>query len=102
MKYPMEVLDEEALHSVSGGQFLPGPPGRGEPRDPDDAPRTWGQIGREYVGACVQGAGQAMLFGGRPRNWRDGLLTAGMGCAMGAGMKLVDDVTGMISGTGAN
>jgi hypothetical protein len=93
-----QVLDDEVLLSVSGGAVMG--PGR-EPREPGEGPRTWGQVGREYLGACVQGAGQSMMFGGLPRNARQGLVTAAMGCAMGVGMKAVDDLTGAISGSQA-
>jgi hypothetical protein len=48
----------------------------------------------------VSGAGQSLVYGGRPRSWREGLTTAAMGCAMGVGMKAVDDVSQMVSGQG--
>jgi hypothetical protein len=85
------AIDSSLLGTISGGQATQqeeGPP-----------PRTWGQMGREYAGACVTGAAQSMIYGGRPRNWRQGLTNAAVGCAMGVGMKAVEDVGAAISGT---
>ena len=91
-----ELIDDEVLSTVGGGALLPTGP---QPRERgEDGPRTWGQVGREYAAACVQGAAQSVMFGGMPRNARQFATTAALGCAMGVGMKAVDDLTGAISG----
>jgi hypothetical protein len=92
-----EPIDDEVLSTVGGGvtSLLPTTP---QPRERGDEPRTWGQVGREYAAACVQGAAQSMMFGGMPRNGRAFAGQAAFGCAMGVGMKLVDDVTGAMAG----
>lgn len=91
------TIDARDLATVGGGQA----PQQGAPEGGyDDAPpsRTWGQVAREYGAACLQGAGQSLVYGGRPRNMRQGLTNAAMGCAMGVGMKAVDDVSQMVAG----
>lgn len=85
----IQTIDTSLLAGVSGGQQQQPAPG---PQD-QEPPRTWGQTAREYGAACVQGAGQSLIFAGRPRSWRQGLTNAAMGCAMGVGMKAVDDVS---------
>jgi hypothetical protein len=91
-----ETIDINALATVGGGQAQQGAPQGGEEDGPQR--RTWGQVARQYGAACVQGAGQALMFGGRPRNWRQGLGTAAVGCAMGVGMRAVDDVSQAVGG----
>jgi hypothetical protein len=92
-----ETIDINALATVGGGQAQPqGAPQDGEGEGPQR--RTWGQVARQYGAACVQGAGQALMFGGRPRNVRQGLGTAAMGCAMGMGMRAVDDDSQAVGG----
>lgn len=85
-----ETIDSALLVTATGGQQA----------DSDEGPqtRTWGQMARQYGAACVQGAAQSMMYGGRPRNWREGLTTAAMGCAIGMGQRAVDDISGAISG----
>ncbi|MDQ3337388.1 MAG: hypothetical protein M4D80_19675 [Myxococcota bacterium] len=92
-----ETIDINALATVGGGQAQQQQAPEG---GYDDGPprRTWGQAARQYGAACVSGAGQAVMFGGRPRNWRQGLSTAAMGCAMGMGMRAVDDVSQAVGG----
>ncbi|HEX5059304.1 MAG TPA: hypothetical protein VFV99_08095 [Kofleriaceae bacterium] len=65
----------------------------------DEGPqqRTWGQVGREYAAACVQGAGQALMYGGMPRSKKEAAMTAAFGCATGVGTKAIDDLAGAIS-----
>lgn len=89
------TLDPELLSTITGGQAAPAQ----APAD-DDAPprRTWGQIGREYGAACVTGAGQSLIYGGRPRGVRDAAINAAAGCAMGVGMKAVEDAGAWLSG----
>jgi hypothetical protein len=95
----LEVISDEVLSTVGGGAR---PPGRGEPDE--DRPRTWGQVGREYGAACVQGAATlqgaatSLMFDGRPRSVRQAATTAAIGCAVGVGTKLIDDVTGSMAG----
>ena len=88
----LETIDSSLLDTINGGQAQPD----------DGAPpqRTWGQVAREYGAACVQGAGQSLMFGGRPRSVREGLTTAAMGCAMGVGMRAVDDLSRAVGGSG--
>lgn len=96
-EFRFEAIAIDTLAAVGGGQAQQGAPGDG---GYDDAPprRTWGQVAREYGAACVSGAGQSLVYGGRPRNWRQGAANAAMGCAMGVGMKAVDDVSQAIGG----
>jgi hypothetical protein len=84
-----ETIASELLVTATGGA------GAAPQQElPEEAqPRTWGQVGREYAAACVQGAGQAMLFNGRPRSVRDAAITAGIGCATSVGAKALDDAT---------
>jgi hypothetical protein len=91
-----ETIEINALATVGGGQAQQGAPADGGDEGPQR--RTWGQVAREYGAACVSGAGQSLVYGGRPRNVRQGLTNAAMGCAMGMGMKGVDDVSQMIGG----
>ncbi len=90
----IQTIDDASLALVTGGASA------APQRSQDDGPqsRTWGQVGREYAAACVTGAGQALVYGGRPRSVKDGAITAAMGCAMGVGMKAVDDFSGRIAG----
>jgi hypothetical protein len=90
-----ETIHEDVLVTVAGGA--------GEtPQEPmqEDPQRTWQQMGREYVGACINGAGQSMIFGGKPRSIKDAATTAAIGCAMGVGMRAVEDAAGFVTGTG--
>jgi hypothetical protein len=92
-----ETIDINTLATVGGGQAQQqGAPQGGEDEGPPR--RTWGQVARQYGAACVSGAGQALMFGGRPRNWRQGLGTAAMGCATGVAMRAVDDVSQAVGG----
>jgi hypothetical protein len=93
MNDSLQTIEIAQLSSISGGQAQ-------EQTDDAQPGRTWGQVGREYAAACVTGAGQAFMYGGRPRNWRQGLGQAAMGCAMGVGMRALEDVSGAISGNG--
>ena len=92
-----ETIDSALLVTATGGQQAGG---AGPEQYSDEAPpsRTWGQMARQYAGACVQGAGQSLMYGGRPRSVREGLTTAAMGCAIGMGQKAVDDISGAIGG----
>jgi hypothetical protein len=94
MSIQLTTLDLATLSTVTGGAAQ-------APQQDDDGgqqPRTWGQVGREYGAACVTGAGQALMFGGMPRNARQALGTAAFGCATGVGMKAVEDLSGRIAG----
>ena len=66
----------------------------------DEAPqsRSWGQVAREYGAACVMGAGQSLVFGGRPHSAREAAVNAAIGCATGVGMKAVEDASGALAG----
>ena len=93
-----ETIDSALLVTATGGQQAGG---AGPEQYPDEgAPqsRTWGQMARQYAASCVQGAGQSLMYGGRPRNVREGLTTAAMGCAIGMGQRAVDDISGAIGG----
>src|SRR5689334_19319251 len=75
-----KIIDDEVLSTVVGGE-TPSPTGQQPPADgAEDPPRTWGQVGREYVAACAQGAATSLMFSGKPRNKRAAAATAGMGC----------------------
>jgi hypothetical protein len=89
------TIDLSSLSLVSGGQAA-----APQQEQSDDAPqsRSWGQVAREYGAACVMGAGQSLVYGGRPRNARDAAINAAAGCAMGVGMKAVEDVGGLLAG----
>ena len=89
------TLDLTTLATITGGQAA-----APQQEQYDDAPqsRTWGQIGREYGAACVMGAGQSLVFGGRPRSAREAAVNAAVGCATGVGMKAVEDVSGALAG----
>jgi len=89
------TLDVSSLSLVSGGQA-----GAPQQEQYDDAPqpRSWGQVAREYGAACVMGAGQSLVYGGRPRSARDAAINAAVGCATGVGMKAVEDLSGALSG----
>ena len=86
-----DSIDLAALSTITGGQAAP---------TQDDGPqrRTWGQVGREYGAAGVTVAGQSLIYGGRPRGIRDAAITAAAGCAMGVGMKAVEDASGWMMG----
>ena len=87
------TLDHATLSTITGGQAAQAPAeDEGPPR------RTWGQMARDYGAACVTGAGQSLLYGGRPRSVRDAAVTAATGCAMGVGMRAVDDVSQAVGG----
>lgn len=92
-----ETIDPSLLATATGG--APQAPAQGQ-QGPDQEPqgRTWGQVAGSYANACIQGAGQALIFGGKPRNWREGATTAAMGCAMGVGMQALQDVGGYVTG----
>lgn len=91
----LQTIDLIALEAVIGGAAA-----RPQPESPEDAPqgRSWKQLAGEYGAACVTGAGQALIYGGRPRNAKSAALTAAAGCAMGVGMKAVEDVGALMSG----
>lgn len=84
-----------SLTSVTGGQAA-----APQQEQYDDAPlsRSWGQVAREYGAACVMGAGQSLVFGGRPRSAREAAVNAAIGCATGVGMKAVEDASGALAG----
>jgi len=44
------------------------------------------------------GAGQSLVFGGRPRSARDAAVNAAIGCATGVGMRAVEDASGALAG----
>ena len=89
------TLDLATLSTITGGQAAPAPAeDEGPPR------RTWGQMARDYGAACVTGAGQSLLYGGRPRSIRDAAVNAATGCAMGVGMRAVEDVGNWLSNGG--
>jgi hypothetical protein len=94
MSHQLQSLSLDQLSSITGGQA--------QQTEQDDQPqqRTWGQMGRDYAAACVNGAGQSFLYGGRPRSWRQGLTQAAIGCATGMGIRALEDVSGAISGNG--
>jgi hypothetical protein len=46
----------------------------------------------------VMGAGQSLVFGGRPRSAREAGINAAIGCATGVGMKAVEDASGALAG----
>ena len=87
------TLDLVTLSTITGGQAAPTPSEEEGPQR-----RTWGQMGREYGAACVMGAGQSLIYGGRPRGIRDAAINAAAGCAMGVGMKAVEDVGSWLTG----
>ncbi len=92
MSSQLTTLDLATLSTITGGNAQ-------APQDEGPPQRTWGQVAREYGAACVTGAGQALMFGGRPRNWREAATTAAFGCATGVGMRAIDDLSGRIAGT---
>lgn len=91
-----ESISLSSMSTVNGGQAAP------QQGPYDDAPqsRTWGQVARDYGAACIQGAGQSLVYGGRPRSVREGATNAALGCAMGMGMRAVDDVSQAVTGGG--
>jgi hypothetical protein len=89
-----ETIDPSLLLSATGGQAAAQGPEQGD----EPQGRTWGQMAGQYANACIQGAGQSLIFGGRPRNWREGAANAAMGCAMGVGMQALQDVGGYVTG----
>jgi hypothetical protein len=89
------ILDHTTLTTITGGAAQAP---QSEPEDQGPPRRTWGQIGREYGAACVMGAGQSLLYGGRPRSVRDAALTAAAGCAIGVGTRAIEDVGGWLAG----
>jgi hypothetical protein len=88
-----QTIDPSLLITATGGQAQQGPEETDRPPQ-----RSWGQVAGQYGNACVQGAGQALLFGGRPRSWQQAAGTAAIGCATGVGMQALQDVGGMITG----
>jgi hypothetical protein len=93
----LEGIDPSLLVAVSGGQAQHQPQQEYSDEPP---PRTWGQVARDYGAACIQGAGQSLIFAGRPRSMREGLGNAAAGCAMGVGMRAVEDVSSVLTGGG--
>jgi hypothetical protein len=93
MSHSFQSISLDQLSSITGGQAE-------APEQEGPQSRTWTQVGRDYAAACVTGAGQSFLYGGRPRNWRQGLGQAAIGCAMGMGMRGLEDLSGAISGNG--
>ena len=93
MSTQLTTLDLATLSTVTGGAAQ-------APQQEEGGPpqRTWGQMGREYGAACVTGAGQALMFGGRPQSWQQAAGTAAFGCATGVGMRAIDDLSGRIAG----
>ena len=89
-----ETIDPSLLSIATGGAGET--PSQGP--DQQEPSRTWGQVAGSYANACIQGAGQALMFGGRPRSWQQGATTAAMGCAMGVGMQALQDVGGYVTG----
>jgi hypothetical protein len=89
----LTTIDRALLVTATGGQAAPQ-----QGQQEQQGSRSWGQIGREYAAACVQGAGQSLMFGGRPRSAREAAGTAAFGCAVGVGQKAVDDVSQAIAG----
>ena len=89
------AISLDQLATITGGQAQQQGPGGDEPQG-----RTWGQVARDYGAACIQGAGQSLVYGGRPRSVREGVTNAAMGCAMGVGMQAVNDVTQAVTGGG--
>jgi hypothetical protein len=95
----LETIDSSLLVNTVGGQAQQAPQ-QDQPTDEGPPRRTWSQVGRDYAAACVQGAGSSLIYGGRPRSVREGLTNAAMGCAMGMGMRGVEDLSGALSGGG--
>jgi hypothetical protein len=91
--HTFDTLDLVTLSTITGGQAAPTPT-----EDEGPPQRTWGQIGREYGAACVMGAGQSRIDGGRPSSVRDAAISAAAGCAMGVGMKAVEDASTWLTG----
>ena len=94
-----ETIDPSLLVTATGGaaSLVPGQPQQAPSGDQEPS-RTWGQVAGQYANACIQGAGQSLIFGGKPRNVRQGLTTAAMGCAMGVGMQAIQDVGNFVTG----
>ena len=90
------TIDNLSLASITGGQTASEP----QQTQYDDGPpsRSWGQVAREYGAACVMGAGQSLVFGGRPRSAKAAAVNAAIGCATGVGMKAVEDASGALAG----
>lgn len=92
------TIDLLSLTSVTGGQAGSTTTPQQEYGDEQPQSRSWGQVAREYGAACVMGAGQSLVFGGRPRSARDAAVNAAIGCATGVGMKAVEDASGALAG----
>ena len=92
----LEIVDGGALSTVGGGLRQPSRPA--PISETIDEPRTWGQLGREYGAACASGAATSLMYGGLPSSVGEGAATAATGCALGMGTKLVDDLTGAVTG----
>lgn len=86
-----QTIDLALLSTATGGAAQ-------QPAQQDDAPPTWGQVARDYANACVTGAGEMLMFGGKPKGIKQAAATAAMGCAMGVGMKAVTDVSSYVTG----
>jgi len=87
------TIDLATLSTITGGQATQAPTDEeGPPR------RTWGQMARDYGAACVMGAGQSLLYGGRPRSVRDAATSAAAGCAIGVGSRAIEDVGSWLGG----
>ena len=91
-----ETIDPSLLATAIGGAG--DAPAQGPQGDDQEPSRTWGQVAGSYANACIQGAGQSLIFGGKPRSWKEAAGTAAMGCAMGVGMQAIQDVGGYVTG----
>jgi hypothetical protein len=90
-----DTLDLATLSTITGGAAQAP---QTQPEDEGPPRRTWGQMGRDYGAACVTGAGQSLLYGGRPRSVRDAAVSAATGCAIGVGARAIEDVGSWLSG----
>lgn len=81
-----ETIDSALLVTATGGA------GEAPQSGGASQPRTWGQVGRDYAAACVQGATQSLASGGRPRNVKDAGVNAAIGCVVGLGNQAVQDL----------
>ncbi|HEU0036211.1 MAG TPA: hypothetical protein VFQ53_36610 [Kofleriaceae bacterium] len=89
-----ETIDSCELHVITGGQMIPGSRAGNDAPDGGDQPRTWKGVAKGYARACIQGAGEnLMMMGmmGGVRGVGSAASAAGMGCAMGVGMQLLND-----------
>lgn len=89
-----ETIDTCKLHVVTGGQLIPGSRGMSAAPEGPDQPRTWKGVAKTYARACVQGAGENLMMMGMMGGIRgpgSAASAAGIGCAMGVGMQLLND-----------